>query len=69
MRTSPLKLQQKIYSVHKKNPKGTVNTWKYTYAIAYNAMASIHTWIIQSEKGKNDFHWLHPLDKSIGMFG
>jgi hypothetical protein len=56
--------QKKIYDVHKRIKDGYIKHGRYKYAIAYNATASIHTWIIRQEvDGK--WHWLQPLDASI----
>lgn len=61
------KFQRKIYETCKDNPDAMVANGKYLYQIAYNHVASIHTWIIRRKRyGLDlDWHWLQPLDVSI----
>ncbi len=59
--------QEKIYNAHKAN--NVVTHGNYEYAIAYNAVASIHTWIIRRKMSTcgvdGKWHWLQPLDEEI----
>ena len=56
--------QRKIYKTYKENHDATTKHGGYEYSIAYNATASIHTWIIR-RKVNCDWHWLVPLDEEI----
>ena len=58
------KFQRKIYETYKANHDATTKHGKYEYSIAYNACASIHTWIIR-RKVNCDWHWSVPLDEDI----
>lgn len=61
--------QRKIYEAYKADHNSMIKHGKYCYGIAYNACASIHTWIIRRKTGgfyvNCDWHWLQPLDKDI----
>ena len=58
--------QKKIYDAYKANHDAVVKHGKYEYTIAYNAVASIHTWIIRRQiGGDGKWHWLQPVDKDI----
>lgn len=60
------KFQSKIYDAYKVNHDATINHGNYEYAIAYNAVASIHTWVIRRQVGGDGkWHWLQPLDENI----
>ena len=60
-----LKFQQKIYDAYKEDDvDGYIRHGGYDYSIAYNAACTIHTWIIR-RKGKENWHWLQPLDENI----
>ena len=68
MRKLSIDFQRKVFDTYWNDHKATVNTGKYEYTIAYNPIASIHTWIIR--KGRDGkWEWLHPLDRSISYFG
>lgn len=54
--------QRKIYNNYKNGT--TTKIGRYYYTIAYNACASIHTFIIRSDDGYK-WHWLQPLDKEV----
>lgn len=63
------KFQQKVYSAYKEDHNKMVAHGQYCYGIAYNATASIHTWIIRRKRGgfyvNCEWHWLQPLDVDI----
>ena len=59
------KFQRKIYEAYKVDHNAEVRHGKYGYSIAYNACASIHTWIIRREKPEDGYIFLQPLDKEI----
>ncbi len=61
-----LEFQNKIYNAYKENHENTVQNGKYEYSIAYNATASIHTWIIRRKRvAGSKWHWLQPLSEEI----
>lgn len=59
--------QKKIFEAYKANKENTVQHGRYEYSIAYNATASIHTWIIRRKcvAVGGEWHWYMPLDKEI----
>lgn len=61
--------QRKIYAAYKEDEvDGRIRHGQYEYSIAYNATASIHTWIIRRKRTLGyggEWHWLQPLDKEI----
>lgn len=61
------KFQQRIYDAYKANHEVAIPHGNYLYSIAYNACASIHTWIIRRKRSGVDlsWHWLRPLDLTI----
>ena len=61
------KFQRKIYETCKDNPEAMVAKGNHLYQIAYNPVASIHTWIIRRKRTGMDlnWHWLQPLDEKI----
>lgn len=59
------KFQQRVYNAYKQDPDAEVKHGNFTYAIAYNSCANIHTWIIRKGINDNTFHWLQPLDVNI----
>ena len=61
------KFQRKIYEKCKNNPDAVVWNGNFDYQIAYNPIATIHTWIIRRVRygGDGKWHWLQPLDESI----
>lgn len=59
-----VKFQQKIFDAYKANHDAVVKHGKYQYAIAYNAICTIHTWIIRRGiDGK--WHWHEPLNENV----
>ena len=62
-----LEFQRKIYDSYKANHENTVQHGKYEYSIAYNACASIHTWIIRRKRTAKGcgWHWLQPLNMEV----
>ncbi len=63
------KFQKRIYDAYKANHEATIPHGNYLYSIAYNACASIHTWIIRRKRndvgGDLRWNWLQPLDTTI----
>ena len=59
-----IEFQRRIYEDYKPDENVTTRHGGFEYTIAYNACASIHTWIIR-RKGDGEWHWLQPLDKEV----
>ena len=62
-----IEFQRKIFSAYKGNKENTVQHGQYEYSIAYNATASIHTWIVRRKRTVigGEWHWFMPLDVEI----
>ena len=62
-----LEFQRKIYDSYKANHENTVQHGMYEYSIAYNATASIHTWIIRRKRVAKggEWHWLQSLSMEV----
>ena len=54
--------QRKVYEAYKQGK--TIRHREYEYTIAYNACATIHTWIIRRKCG-GEYHWLQPLESEV----
>ena len=61
--------QRKIYAAYKEDEvDGYIRHGQYEYSVAYNATASIHTWIIRRKRTLGyggEWHWFQPLDEEI----
>lgn len=59
---------KKVYETYKADPDGYYAHGNYHYSIAYNACASIHTWIIRRKGNRmwhSDWEWYCPLPTDI----
>lgn len=63
-----LQFQQHVFDSYRKNNENPVPVQhgQYEYSIAYNACATIHTWIIRRKRDPYEkWHWYMPLNTNI----
>lgn len=59
------KFQRRIFEAHVSDHYATIKHGGFEYGIAYNSVATIHTWIIRRKETEKDFHWLQPLSEKV----
>ena len=55
--------QRRIFENYKQDKETKING--FNYFIQYHPLALVHTWIIRSKAGHNEWEFLQPLAESI----